>query len=209
MVRILLLISGGYDSPVAGHLIQKSDPEAEIIALHFSQEPFVDQSHELKAKEISQKLGFSKFISVNIGNELLEISQKAKHSYYFILMKRLMYKVATKIAKLHKCDFLATGESVAQVSSQTLSNLLVLEDSLVDIPILRPLVCYSKNEIISISKEIGTYEISTQPESCDRLGPKHPVVNAPLEHTLHEEQKLDIDKLIWSIASRNQINILI
>ena len=194
MTNVLLLLSGGFDSPVAGYLLQQAG--YTVIALNFSQEPFVDPSHSLKAQQIAEQLNFKNFIKINIGNELLEISQSAKHAYYFVLMKRLMYKLASSVAEKNNCDFIATGESIGQVSSQTLTNLTVLEDSLTTIPILRPLITYSKDEIISIAKRIGTFEISKQPESCDRLGPSKPITNARLEFTLNEESKLPIEKYI-------------
>lgn len=202
--KVVLLLSGGYDSPVAGYLLQQSG--FEIISLHFSQEPFVDKSHEEKANIIAKQLGFQNFIALNIGHELLEISQKAKHSYYFVLMKRLMYKLATNVAQQYGASFIATGESLAQVSSQTLNNLVSLEDSLTSIPILRPLISYSKNEIMDIAKEIGTYEISTQPESCDKLGPDKPVINANLEYTINEELKLPMAEIILNIFEKNKLN---
>ena len=166
MDKVVLLLSGGFDSPVAGFLLQQAG--YEVMAVNYSQEPFVDPSHSLKAQEIAEMLHFSPFLKINIANELLEISQTSKHAYYFVLMKRLMYKIATEIAKKYNCDFIATGESIGQVSSQTLMNLSVLEDSLTEIPILRPLITYSKDEIIQVAKKIGTFEISKQPESCDR-----------------------------------------
>jgi thiamine biosynthesis protein ThiI len=191
---VLLLLSGGFDSPVAGYLLQQAG--FTVHALNFSQEPFVDPSHSLKAQEISEKLGFESFFKINIGNELLEISQASKHAYYFVLMKRLMYKIASEVAILNNYDFIASGESVGQVSSQTLTNLAVLEDSISFIPILRPLITCSKDEIINVAKKIDTFEISKQPESCDRLGPPKPIINANREYTLNEESKVPMDKFI-------------
>ena len=198
--KVVLLLSGGFDSPVAGYLLQEEG--FEITALHFSQEPFVDSSHERKAKEIAEQLGFKRFLVINIGEELLEISETAKHSYYFVLMKRLMYKLATKVAEHYGCSFIATGEAIAQVSSQTLNNLIALEDAITSIPILRPIISYSKNEIINVAKQIGTHDLSNSPESCDRLGPKHPVVNAVLDHALSEEAKVPLEAMIKSITGK-------
>jgi len=199
LTAVLLLLSGGFDSPVAGYLLQQAG--YTVKALNFSQEPFVDPSHSLKAQEIAEFLHFEPFIKINIGNELLEISQTSKHAYYFVLMKRLMYKIATEVAKKYSCEFIATGESIGQVSSQTLTNLSVLEDSITTIPIIRPLITYSKDEIINIAKEIGTFEISKQPESCDRLGPSKPITNARLEFTHNEEAKVPIQKFVTDIMT--------
>ncbi len=200
MSSVLLLLSGGFDSPVAGYLLQQAG--YQVKALNFSQEPFVDPSHSLKAQEIAEQLNFKPFIKINIGNELLEISQSAKHAYYFVLMKRLMYRIASEIALKENCDFIATGESIGQVSSQTLTNLSVLEDSLTTVPIIRPLITYSKDEIINVAKKIGTFEVSKQPESCDRLGPPKPITNANLVYTHNEEAKVPIEKFVKEIVTK-------
>lgn len=117
-------------------------------------------------------------------------------------MKRLMYKIASVVAQKNNCDFIATGESIGQVSSQTLTNLTVLEQSLSTVPIIRPLITYSKEEIINLAKKIGTFEISKQPESCDRLGPSKPITNARLEFTLNEESKVPIEKYIKEVVAK-------
>ena len=200
MTRVLLLLSGGFDSPVAGYLLQQAG--YEVQALNFSQEPFVDPNHSLKAQQIAEQLHFTPFIKINIGTELLEISQNAKHAYYFVLMKRLMYKIASEIGKKNDCDFIATGESIGQVSSQTLTNLTVLQDSLTTIPIIRPLITYSKEEIINVAKKIGTFEVSKQPESCDRLGPSKPITNANLTYTHNEEAKVPVEKYVKEILAK-------
>ncbi len=200
MINVLLLLSGGFDSPVAGHLLQQAG--YNVMALNYSQEPFVDPSHSLKAQQIAEQMNFQPFFKINIGNELLEISQTAKHAYYFVLMKRLMYKIASVVAQKNNCDFIATGESIGQVSSQTLTNLTVLEQSLSTVPIIRPLITYSKEEIINLAKKIGTFEISKQPESCDRLGPSKPITNARLEFTLNEESKVPIEKYIKEVVAK-------
>ncbi|MHA1990616.1 MAG: hypothetical protein ACW981_11495 [Candidatus Hodarchaeales archaeon] len=199
----LLLLSGGYDSVVSGYLLKNQG--YTISGIHFSQEPFTDNLPEVKALDLANKIGFEPVYIVNIGEELLEISEKCKRSYYFVHMKRLMYRIATKIALEYKYDFLATGESLGQVSSQTLHNLQCLTNSLTEIPILRPLIWYEKFEIINLNKDIGCYEISSGPESCDRLGPKHPETHASIEKIITDEQNVDIDKLL--LDSLNKIRI--
>lgn len=183
----LLLISGGFDSPVAGYLMQQK--RVEIIAVHFSYEPFTDNGPEIKSRKASELLGFKKFVVVNIGKECEQIAKNCNHKFYFVLTKRLMLRKAEEIAKREKCDFLITGENLAQVSSQTLLNLKSITDA-VKIPILRPLLTYEKNEIIKLAMKIGTYEISKGPEVCDVLGPKHPATRSNLEDIRIEEGKL-------------------
>ncbi|MFW9928750.1 MAG: hypothetical protein ACFFD1_05120 [Candidatus Thorarchaeota archaeon] len=194
--KILLLLSGGYDSPVSGYLLKEKG--YEIQAIHFSQEPFTDNQPEIKALQIAEKLDFKPIFIVNIGKQLLEISEKYKRSFYFIHMKRLMYRIASKIAIEEGIDFIATGESLGQVSSQTLHNLKCLDDALTSIPILRPLIWFEKHEIIAINRKIGCFEISSGSESCDRLGSKNPETHASLEKILLDEKKVDFELLVNS-----------
>ncbi len=186
-MKALLLISGGFDSPVAGYLMQQKG--VEVIAIHFSYEPFTDNNPEIKSIQAAEKLGFKKFITVNIGKEIQEISTKCNHRFYFILTKRLMLKKSEEIAKKENCDFLITGENLGQVSSQTLSNLQSITDA-VKMQVLRPLLTYDKEEILKIARQIDTYEISKGPEVCDCLGPKYPITKSNLEEIRAEELKL-------------------
>ena len=191
---VLLLLSGGYDSPVAGYLVKNEG--FHVKAVHFSQEPFTDNSPEIKAQQLAKRLGFDPLFIINISHQLLSISEQCKRSYYFIHMKRLMYRIATEIAIREGCQFLVTGESLGQVSSQTLSNLRCLDDAITTIPVLRPLIWMVKHEIISLNKMIGCYDISSGPETCDRLGPKHPETHARLEKIQQDEKKVDFQQLI-------------
>lgn len=187
-MNALLLISGGFDSAVAGYLMQQRG--IEITAVNFSYEPFTDNSPELKSKELSRILGFKKFLVVNISKECEKIAKKCNHKLYFVLSKRLMLKKAEEIAKKENCKFLITGENLGQVSSQTLSNLRSITDA-VKMQVLRPLLTYEKNEIINLAIKIGTYETSKGPEVCDVLGPKHPATRCSLEEVKIEEAKLN------------------
>ncbi|MBI2148843.1 7-cyano-7-deazaguanine synthase [Candidatus Woesearchaeota archaeon] len=185
----LLLISGGYDSPVAGYLMQQKG--VEVHALHFSYEPFTDNGPEIKSKTASDLLGFKSFTAINISKEIEEIAKKCSHKLYYVLSKRLMMKKAEELAKKLKYDFLITGENLAQVSSQTLSNLQSITEA-VKIQIIRPLLTYEKIEILNLAKQIGTYETCSGPEVCDCLGPKHPATHSNTEEVSEEERKLNI-----------------
>lgn len=191
-MKALLLLSGGFDSAVAGYLMKEKG--VEVTALHFSLEPFTNNTPELKSKEIAEKFGF-KLIVVKHGRHHEEIANKCKHRYYYVLTRRLMYRIAKKIAVQEGCDFLITGENLGQVGSQTLQNMYVI-DNAVKINIIRPLLTWDKHEIIEFAKKIGTYEISKGPEMCSVLGPKHPATKAKLEVIKKEEKKIDIDKMV-------------
>ena len=197
--KVLLLLSGGYDSPISGYILKQLG--FRVLAVHFSQEPFTDASHEEKALTLATMFNFTPFYVVNIGNQLLHITETCQPRQYFVLMKRLMYRLATNIAQLEGAEFLASGDSLGQVSSQTLSNMTIIDEALTTVPILRPLLSYSKMEIIDISRRIGTFEISSGPESCDRLGPKHPETHAKLVKVLNEEKLLDLPELMTNALS--------
>lgn len=205
-VRGLLLISGGFDSVVAGHILKKSG--YELTAIHFSQTPFTDDGPEKKSIEACKKLKIKKLIIVQAGNAFQELATRCNHEFYFILMKRMMLRVSEAIAKELKIDFLATGEALAQVSSQTLENLYAI-DNASSLQVLRPLLCYDKNEIINIARKISTFESSCGAEVCDVLGPKHPKTRAKLETILEEEKKVDVNSLAKDIVkTRREIKII-
>jgi len=197
--KALLLLSGGFDSPVAGYMMQKRG--LEVLAIHFSSKFITDVESEKKARILAEKLEFKKLFVIDISEPLIRISKTCEHRYYFVLMKRLMYRIAEKIAKKEGCKFLITGENLAQVSSQTLQNLSVIGKS-VKIPVLQPLLGFDKDEIIRISREIGTYETSCGPEHCDALGPVHPSTEARESAILEEEEKLDIDSILEEYSKK-------
>ncbi len=189
----MLLLSGGIDSPVAGHLLARQS--VETIGLHFSLEPFTDDAPEEKARQISVLLGFPKLYVCRIGDALAEIARNCKHRYYFVLSKRLMYRLAESLAREQGSQFLITGESLGQVSSQTLHNLKAIDEA-VRIAVMRPLIGWDKVDIVRAAREIGTYDISKGPEVCDVLGPSHPATQAKLQVVHDEEEKLDYKSLV-------------
>lgn len=191
-VQGLLLLSGGIDSPVAGFLAGKS---AEIIALHFSNKEFAGRDSVEKAKQIAKKLRFKELLTIDISKQLKEIAENCSPKYYFVLQRRLMLRIAEKISKRKECNFLVTGDSIGQVSSQTLQNIAVVSRA-VSTPIVRPLLGYNKQETTKLAKKIGTFEISKGSEMCDVLGSKHPTTQASLKRVLKEEKKINLKKLI-------------
>ena len=193
--RAVLLLSGGFDSPVAGKLLQKKDPSLEMVGLHFSQEPFTDNTAELKVIILAKHLGIKKVIVVTVGNQLATLTKQCNHRLYYVLQRRLMWRIAEKIASRESASYLVTGENLGQVSSQTLPNLAI-NDKAVVIPILRPVLTMNKQEILNLAQEFGTYETSKGPEFCSVLGPKYPVTRATLLAVETEEKKVDVAQMI-------------
>ncbi|MEA3378622.1 MAG: hypothetical protein U9Q69_03190 [Nanoarchaeota archaeon] len=189
----LLLLSGGFDSPVAGYLMRKKN--VELTALHFSGEPFVKANAKEKAKLLAKKIGCTKIIIFPFGEIQAETVNSCRHRYYFIITKRIMFRIAQKFAEKEGCDFLVTGDNLGQVGSQTLINLSLI-NSAINIEVLQPLLCFDKQEIINLAKEIGTHDLSIGPEMCSLLGPKHPATRAKKEKIEIEEKKFNIEKLM-------------
>ncbi len=198
-MKALLLLSGGFDSVVAGFLMKKKG--LELLAIHFSHEPFTDNKAELKTKKLAAILNIQTLFVAKAGEAFGELTKSCNHKLYFVLSKRLMYKVADTIAKKEHCTFLITGENIGQVSSQVLSNLQNI-DRASSLPVLRPLLCFDKEEIIHLARTFGTYETSCGPEICDILGPKHPATHSKNSEIILQESKLDTEALIHSILAK-------
>ena len=191
--KALLLLSGGIDSPVAGHLM--AGRGLDVLAVHFSLEPITDDAAAVKSRKLAEKLGLSRLFIVTVGAAFAEIANACDRRLYFVISKRLMVRIAEGIARREGCAYLVTGESLGQVSSQTLQNLRAI-DAAAAMVVLRPLIGFDKEETVRVAREIGTYEISEGPEICDLLGPAHPATRASLQQVLAEETNLDIDRLV-------------
>jgi tRNA uracil 4-sulfurtransferase len=140
-------------------------------------------------------LGLKEMIVINSGEEFKEIADKSYREYYFILIKRFMMRVSEKIAEDKKIDYLISGESLGQVSSQTLSNLNTINQS-TKIQILRPVLFNSKQEIIDLSKKYNYFETSKGPEMCDALASGTPRTQSTIEQLILEEEKCKMEELI-------------
>ncbi len=193
----LLLLSGGFDSVVAGFLMKERG--VKLKAIHFSHEPITDNKAEIKSRELAKLLGIEKVFVIKAGNAFAELTRNCDHRLYFILSKRLMYKVSERLARQENCEVLITGENLGQVSSQILSNLENI-DAAIEMQVLRPLLCFDKVEIINLAKKIGSYDISCGPEVCDILGPKHPATSSKREQVEGEEKKLDVSTLVEGLV---------
>ncbi len=195
MPKAVLLLSGGFDSPVAGHLM--SGQGFDLVAAHFSLEPITDAGSSVKSRKLVEILGFPTLYVVRVGEAFAEVAHACHRRFYFVLTKRLMVRLADAIADREAAEVLVTGENLGQVSSQTLTNLRAI-DAAARHPVLRPLIGMDKQEIMDRAKAIGTYDVSVGPEICDLLGPPRPATAARLEQIRDEEAKLDIDGLVAS-----------
>ncbi|MDO5569315.1 MAG: tRNA uracil 4-sulfurtransferase ThiI [bacterium] len=197
--KAMLMISGGIDSPVAGYLALKRGISLE--ALYFEALPHTSLEARNKVKTLVNKLQvYSSDIKLNIINFTKiqeEIYQKCDHSYMITIMRRMMYRITEKLAKKHKCKMIVNGESIGQVASQTIQSIYVI-NSVTNYPIIRPVACLDKIQIIDIAKEIDTYTTSIIPyeDCCTVFVPKHPVINPSLDYAIKEESKIKYVELI-------------
>lgn len=196
----LLLISGGIDSPVAGHMIAKRG--MSIDCLHFHSYPYTNMQAKEKVIDLTKQLSLytcgTKLHVVSVTHIQEEIHKKCNGEYMVTLLRRFMMRIAEKIANRCGAQCLVTGESLAQVASQTIEGMTSSNSVIEKLPVLRPLCGFDKNEIIDRSRAIGTYETSIEPyeDCCTVFLPKHPVTRPKLSDVLAEEEKLDVKSLI-------------
>ena len=197
--KATLLLSGGIDSPVAGHMISKRG--VEIDAVNFFSFPYTSERAKEKVIKLASILAqYTSKINLYIVpfTEIqLQIRDKCPEEQMTLIMRRFMMRIAERIAVQNKSKALITGESVGQVASQTLAALDVT-NAVVDMPILQPLIGMDKLEITDRSVAIGAYETSILPyeDCCTVFTPKHPTTNPKRENIEKSEKHLDIEKLI-------------
>ena len=197
-MKFVSLMSSGIDSPVATALLaQRAD---EILFLHGDGRPFTDAMENNNflaiAKHLSHHLScLTKTYVIPYGALLSAYREKAHRRYTCVFCKRTLVRLAERLATQKHADALIMGDSLGQVASQTLQNLRVVEQA-VHLPILRPLIGYDKQEIITIARDMGTYDLSIAPSNGCQAVPHKPSTRARLEDMLREEQKVPIDRLL-------------
>lgn len=205
---VLSLISGGFDSTVSTYLAIKRGLRSHYCFFNLG-----GRAHEIGVKEVSyylwNKYGAShrvKFVTVPFEEVVKEILEKVDNAYMGVTLKRMMLRAAEKVAESLEIPALLTGESVAQVSSQTLVNLNVI-DRAIDMVVLRPLATMDKGDIIDISRKIGTETFAAQmPEYCGVIS-VNPTTKAKLHKVIQEEAKFDMAVLERAITERRAQNI--
>lgn len=192
--KAVSLLSAGIDSPVASYKIITRG--VKLIFVHFHSIPYTSPASLNNAKRLVERLAEYQLSAKLYCVPFLEIQQaillSAPAEYRVVLYRRAMLRIAEKIAKKEKAQALVTGESIGQVASQTLANLRVINEA-VELPVLRPLSGSSKEEIIALARQIGTFEISTEPyeDCCSLFVPAHPVTAALPGMVREAEAKLD------------------
>ena len=203
MDKAIALLSGGIDSPVAIHLMHD---RVDIIAIHFHQLPLTDKKEVDKVRELVKILKVQKTYLVPFASVLKHIVEKCQHRNYYIISKILMFRTAALLAQEGQAQFLLTGENLAQVSSQTLSNLTTITKN-VPMEILRPVLTYNKQEIIDLARKIGTYEISKGPEICSLLGPPDPATRSDQAKIARELENVDFSLLSESLKKAEIVTL--
>lgn len=205
----LLLISGGIDSPVAGWLAMKRGVTLE--ALHFHSHPFTSERAKEKVIDLCRELtrygGNKMRLHVAYFTEIQkELRQRTPERLTVILMRRMMFRIAQRLAEKQGALALITGESLGQVASQTMESIKVIEH-VTTIPVFRPLICMDKAEIMQISQRIGTYPISIRPyeDCCTVFLPEYPATRPRLDDVLEAESALDIAALIAESLEKTEI----
>ena len=197
-MKLVSLISGGIDSPVASYIMAKMG--ADVILLHMDNGKYAGTNEIDKIKDIAKVLRnvtgkeFPIYVLNHEVNQTL-IKERCEHPYQCVMCKRTMQHVAREFAKRHGCSGIIMGDSLGQVASQTLRNIRA-EGAELDFPIVRPLIGMDKNEIIDIAREIGTYDISIVQTGGCAVVPLKPITEARTDKVLELQSKLDFEKMV-------------
>lgn len=204
----LLMLSGGIDSPVAGYLAMKRG--VKIEAVYFESPPHTSIEAKNKVKSLAKKLAvYNNDIVLHVINftEIQEtIYKNIPHEYLITIMRRMMYRISAILASKRNAKILINGESIGQVASQTLTSMSAINE-VVNIPVIRPLACFDKLDIIDVAKRIDTYETSILPfeDCCTIFVPKHPVINPSKEKCHEYEELIPYKDLIYEAVKNHEI----
>ena len=195
----LLMLSGGIDSPVAGYLALKRGVDLEC--LYFESPPHTSLEAKNKVVKLASIIDkYSGNIKVHVVpfTELQEaIYKNVPDTYIITIMRRMMYRIAERVSKRRNCKVIINGESIGQVASQTLTSMSVI-NNVTNYPVIRPVACLDKLEIIDIANKIDTYETSILPyeDCCTIFVPRHPVINPELSKCIEYENLFDYETLL-------------
>jgi thiamine biosynthesis protein ThiI len=202
--RVACLLSGGIDSPVAAWRMMKRG--CTVVLVHFHSYPFLSRASQEKVREVAELLTryqqSSTLFQVAFGEIQRQVVLSVPAPLRVVIYRRLMLRIAERIARQNSARALVTGEVVGQVASQTLENMSVI-GSVAALPVLRPLVGMDKEEIVAQAQKIGTYDISIVPDQdcCQLFTPKHPATKASAEVVLAAEGTLPIEEFVRDAAN--------
>lgn len=204
----MLMLSGGIDSPVAGYLALKRG--VRIEGVYFESPPHTSDAAKNKvislAKQLADYSGYVKLHVINFTKIQETILKECPHEYLITIMRRMMYRISERLAHRSNCKVLVNGESIGQVASQTLTSMYAI-NSAIKMPVIRPVACLDKLDIIDIAKKIETYEISIQPfeDCCTIFVPDHPVINPDEKLCIEYENLFDYESLIKEAIETEEI----
>lgn len=197
--RVMLMLSGGIDSPVAGYLAMKRGMEIQCV--HFASPPYTSPQALEKTKLLAAKIarfgGSIQFLTVPFSRIQEEIKKSVPEAYLMTIMRRFMLRITDELRKNAKALAIANGESVGQVASQTLDSMVAIND-VTNTPIIRPVATMDKLDIIKVAEDIDTFELSIQPfeDCCTVFAPPSPKTKPKLEKARQYEARLDVEGLI-------------
>ena len=206
--RVMLMLSGGIDSPVAGYLAMKRGMEIQCV--HFASPPYTSPQALEKTKLLAAKIarfgGSIQFLTVPFSRIQEEIKKSVPEAYLMTIMRRFMLRITDQLRENARALAIANGESVGQVASQTLDSMLAIND-VTNTPIIRPVATMDKLDIIKVAEEIDTFELSIQPfeDCCTVFAPPSPKTKPKLEKARQYEALLDVEGLIKEAVNKTVI----
>ena len=206
--RVMLMLSGGIDSPVAGYLAMKRGMEIQCV--HFASPPYTSPQALEKTKLLAAKIarfgGSIQFLTVPFSRIQEEIKKSVPEAYLMTIMRRFMLRITDQLRENARALAIANGESVGQVASQTLDSMVAIND-VTNTPIIRPVATMDKLDIIKVAEEIDTFELSIQPfeDCCTVFAPPSPKTKPKLEKARQYEQRLDVEGLIKEAVEQTVI----
>lgn len=197
--KMICLLSGGIDSPVAAWRMARRGARVEL--LHFHGQPYTDPSSARQAEDLAEVLNRyhveTTLHMVPLGDTQREIVMNCPSDLRVLLYRRMMMRIATRLARQREAKALITGDALGQVASQTIENIHAVDAAIPGVPIMRPLIGMTKQEIIETAKQIGTYEISTRKhqDCCVLFEPRSPATRARPKDLEQAESSVDVDEL--------------
>lgn len=205
----LVMLSGGIDSPVAAYMMAKRG--LGLVGLHFHSFPYTSVQAKEKVKSLAKILtnytGSFKLINCPFTQIQEEIHKHCAPEFMITIMRRIMMRIAKRVCDDNNLGAIITGESLAQVASQTIESIFVTNAAQTTYPVFRPLIGMDKSEIIDTSRKIGTFETSILPyeDCCTVFLPKNPVIKPHMDKVIREESKLDIESLVNAALSKLEV----